>query len=237
MTPSDYMNKYLRCALWLADDSVAEVSIGRYLNRQTSARAGAAWRAYEQLAQALAKKTGKRPWAPQYEIDGWVFPIARLRKAFLGKGSPGAIQDVFLAASYCGLVGPTTVQNYADKYLGTDCNGFAGNYFRLDPNTDIASYDQNRRTDVKAIRPRDVVVFLSSGNEHKHIALIDSVRGTASAVQLVLVHSRGENAGGVQSESVTKTFKTDREGCVYFEGPLGRHGYIVPPTSASAPTE
>jgi hypothetical protein len=237
MTPSDYMNQYLRCTLWLADDSVAEVNIDQYLNRQTSARARAAWRAYEQLVQALAKKTGKRPWASQYEIDGWVFPIARLRKAFVGKGSPGAIQDVFLAASYRGLVGPMTVQDYADKYLGTDCNGFVGNYFGLDPNTDIASYDQNRRTDVKALRPRDVVVFVSSANEHKHIAVVDSVGGTASAVRLVLVHSRGENAGGVQSESVTKTFKTDRQGHIYFEGPLGRHGYIVPPASASAPTE
>jgi hypothetical protein len=237
MTPSDYMNKYLRCVLWLGDDSVTEARIDQYLNRQSSSRADAAWKAYERLVQGLAKKTGTRAWASQYEIDGWVFPIARLRKAFVGKGSPGAIQDVFLAASYCGQVTAATVQDYADKYLGTDCNGFVGNYFGIDPNTEIAGYDGRRRSDPKDIRSRDVVLFVDAANHHKHIALVDSVRGAASAVQLTLVHSRGENAGGVQSESITKTFKKDREGHIYFEGPLGRHGYIVPPASEGGPAE
>ncbi|HEV3200297.1 MAG TPA: hypothetical protein VGZ73_20475 [Bryobacteraceae bacterium] len=46
--------------------------------------------------------------------------------AFAGKGSPEASQIVLQLAVHWGLT--TNPQEYADAALGTDCNGFVGNY-------------------------------------------------------------------------------------------------------------
>lgn len=240
MTPQEYMNKYLRCPVWLADDSVKEVRIDRYLNHGESSNSDAAWRAYERLIQGLAKLTRTRAWAPQYQKDGWVFETRLLRRAFVGKGSPVNIQDVYLAASYCGLVTVSSAQDYANRYLGTDCNGFVGNYFGLDPNTSISSYDgnpRNRRSRIEDIQPRDVVVFLNSTGNHKHIGVVHGVTARASGAELTLVQSRSESAGGVQSETIVATFRTDRAGHIYYVGPLQRQAYLVPAASAGGPTE
>jgi len=48
------------------------------------------------------------------------------RYAFLGKGSPEACQIVLQLASHWGIA--PNLQQYADDYLGLDCNGFVGNY-------------------------------------------------------------------------------------------------------------
>jgi hypothetical protein len=239
MTPQAYMSKYLHCPLWLADDTVAEVSIDRYLNHGESSNSDAAWRAYERLIDALHRLTDTRAWAPRYQKDGWVFETRLLRRAFVGKGSPSNIQDVFLAASYCGLVTAQTAQDYANRCLGTDCNGFVGNYFGMDPNTPIGSYDvhRNRRSRVEEIQPRDVVVFVDSSGRQPHIALVQSVTGRTNPVEIALVQSRSETSGGIQSGTFTETFQTDREGHIYYEGPLRRHGYILPAPTESGPAE
>lgn len=240
MTPEDYMNKYLHCPVWLADDTVREIRIDKYLNHGESSNSDAAWRAYERLIQELATLTRTRPWATRYQKDGWVFETRLLRRAFVGKGSPSNIQDVYLAASYCGLVTASSAQDYANRCLGTDCNGFVGNYFGVDPNTDISEYDRrprDRRSRAEEIQARDVVVFLDSSGRHKHIALVQSVTTRTNGAELTLVQSRSEESGGVQSVTETVTFQTDRAGHIYYVGPLRRHAYLVPAASAGGPTE
>ncbi|MGE5345678.1 MAG: hypothetical protein ACM3JH_06970 [Acidithiobacillales bacterium] len=240
MTPEEYMNRYLHCPVWLSDDSVREVRIDQYLNHGESSNSDAAWRAYESLIQGLARLTRTRAFATRYEKDGWTFETRLLRRAFVGKGSPSNIQDVYLAASFCGLVTMSNAQDYANRYLGTDCNGFVGNYFGLDPNTSISSYDshpRNRRSRADEIQARDVVVFLDSAGGHKHIALVHGVRSVAGRTELTLVQSRSEVSGGVQSGTETVTFQTDRAGHIYYVGPLRRHAYLVPAASDGGPAE
>ncbi len=240
MTPEDYMNKYLHCAVWLSDDTVTEVRVDQYLNHGESSNSDAAWRAYERLIQGLANLTRTRPFATRYAKDGWTFETRLLRRAFVGKGSPANIQDVYLAGSYCGFVTSSSAQDYANRYLGTDCNGFVGNYFSLDPNTSISSYDshpRNRRSGAEEIQARDVVVFLDSAGSHKHIALVQGVRSTAGRTELTLVQSRSEESGGVQSGTETVALQADRQGHVFYVGPLRRHAYFVPPASDGGSTE
>jgi hypothetical protein len=240
MTPEEYMNKYLHCTVRLADDTVKEVRIDKYLNHGESSNSEAAWKAYERLISGLASLTGTRLFATQYEKDGRVFRTGLLRRAFVGKGSPGNIRDVYLAASYCGIVTASNAQDYANRYLGTDCNGFVGNYFGLDPNTSISAYDshpRSRRSGVEEIQPRDVVVFLDGSARHKHIALVQGVRTVPTGTELTLVQSRSEASGGVQSGTETVTFRTDRAGHIYYIGPLDRHSYPVPAASSAGPTE
>src|SRR5581483_10161720 len=62
------------------------------------------------------------------EFDTWKEVWFHARKAFIGKGSPEDAQVTLQLADRFGLLGGGTLQAYCDKYLGLDCNGFAGNY-------------------------------------------------------------------------------------------------------------
>lgn len=59
-----------------------------------------------------------------------------LRFPFGGKGSPEGVQAVLQIAASVGpgggdpLLTPSEFQKYCDDYLGTDCNGFVGNFLR-----------------------------------------------------------------------------------------------------------
>lgn len=64
-------------------------------------------------------------------------PPRRLRRVFMGKGTP---RDIALALSllqasgrlsvvFPGLAAPVAMQNYCDRFIGVDCSGFANNYF------------------------------------------------------------------------------------------------------------
>jgi hypothetical protein len=52
---------------------------------------------------------------------------AMARYTFKGKGAPEHCQLVLQLADHWGILGGS-MQDYADKYLGLDCNGFVGNY-------------------------------------------------------------------------------------------------------------
>jgi hypothetical protein len=62
------------------------------------------------------------------EFDTWKEVWYYARKAYFGKGSPEEVQITLQLAARFGLLGRGTLQDYCDKYLGLDCNGFAGNY-------------------------------------------------------------------------------------------------------------
>lgn len=62
------------------------------------------------------------------EFDTWQEVWYYARKAFFGKGCPEEVQITLQLAERFGLLKGGTVQDYCDKYLGLDCNGFVGNY-------------------------------------------------------------------------------------------------------------
>lgn len=236
-SPASYKDGYLHCAVWLADDSVVEVRVDRYLQDGKTSNSPAARKAYDNLMFHLARKTKTRAWASQYNLDGWIVNTKPLQRAFYGKGSPGDIQEVYFAASYCGLVDRSNAQQYADKHLGVDCSGFTGNYFGIDPNTNISQYDgqSKRRTRIEDVASRDVVVFMDGSGGYPHIALIESIRPSGGRYDLVLVHSRGAELGGVQSTPMTVTLQTSAKGHVYYKPSDSRTGYIVRPVGDGPP--
>ena len=66
----------------------------------------------------------KKSKTPAGSFNEWA---AMARYTFKGKGAPEHCQLVLQLADHWGIL-EGSMQNYADKYLGLDCNGFVGNY-------------------------------------------------------------------------------------------------------------
>ena len=115
--------------------------------------------------------------------------LQRLRPVMMavhaGKGSPEAIAvALHLVAKYKlydkkfhenAALG---VQDYCERYIGLDCNGFACNYARaiglsksLDDPISTYSPPAKRRAELKDIRANDVIVW----PDYSHITVVDSV--------------------------------------------------------------
>lgn len=63
------------------------------------------------------------------------FHAQSLIRTYAGKASPNEIWDTLRLAWLCGRITPgaTGIKDYVNKYVGTDCNGFVGNYLGLSP--------------------------------------------------------------------------------------------------------
>jgi hypothetical protein len=126
-------------------------------------------------------------------------------RPYFGKGDPDLVAEALRLAAAFGLVEPTraAMQAYADKYLGVDCSGFAGNYLvRLGLSEkwlDTAAIDfappANRLTRLEQIKTGTMVVW-QNGN---HVAVVDRIimverkaDGTASAVNCWVAESTAD---------------------------------------------
>jgi hypothetical protein len=120
--------------------------------------------------------------------------LERLKPAMVavhtGKGSPEAIAvALHLVAKYKlydkKFKNPALgVQDYCERYIGLDCNGFVANYAQaigISSKT-LATFIGNyapqgaRRADLNKVQPNDVLVF----TDFSHITIIDSVAGVTT---------------------------------------------------------
>jgi len=222
--PSQYMNRYKRCLVSLADGSMIPVCVDRYLRADNSGnppvRNGR--NAYHELIKALSDKTGTSRHSESYSLDGRRVHRDCFRMPFIGKGSPFDIGQAVLAASWCGLINARTVQRYCEDYMGLDCNGFASNLFRLDRNTSVGSYDDRmkRLAAAEEIGTRTVLVWVKSpgsGKTHTHVAVVervDRIDANRKVVDLQIVHSEGGR--GLNQKRFLKPFEVDEEGHLFF---------------------
>lgn len=164
------------------------------------------------LLSALQKKLGKG-WggnAPTFRIEGdsrfdpgEVWCKASIMRVYFGRSSPDEMRDVLRLALWSGLITlPVTAAHYAEKWFGSDCNSFVGNYLGISPSMAIFSYARGygsapqilgASADVYASRDRvpippiarpqdircgDVLITYGSpdkvGNRWRHIALVES---------------------------------------------------------------
>jgi len=69
------------------------------------------------------------------------FYKAGINRAFRGKGSPDEIADAIRLAWRCERIGKgkafSTIDQYANQFLGLDCNGLVGNYHGVSPAVSI----------------------------------------------------------------------------------------------------
>jgi hypothetical protein len=166
------------------------------------------------------------------------FTTASIQDAHTGKGSPEDIATTLGLVAWYGL-GPyidytkdtqQKLQDYVDKYIGLDCNGFAGNYARrckssLTGNSHISLFSppKLRRRSVDEIRPGDAIVWCpkkvirqvvvkdKNGNSHTeekeidnwpHVAIVDDAGGD----RLYVVESSADvGADGLTESSYALT--------------------------------
>lgn len=131
MTPRAYASRYLPVLVPNGRGSTP-VRIGRY-------RLGTPKPAQQQLWSALGDHFAGKKKTPSYRlvltVNDAPFPVESREKIrmpavrpFWGKGSPEDCQVVLQLAVLLGLLGPKTLQDWADENIGLDCNGFVGNY-------------------------------------------------------------------------------------------------------------
>jgi len=183
--------------------------------------------AYNDMLRFLWRKS------PYSEADHGIteaeLPGSELRAAFNGKASVDTCRNVLRLIDHY-LSEPSkiphkklgwahtnvSVQDYADWYLGLDCNGFVGHYFReafpvstIGPSTDCNDFDNKahkgmRRKTIEEIRPLDVLVR-EGGSGTRHVALIESIHLTGPKTANIRLVQSAHSRNGLSSayENVT----------------------------------
>jgi hypothetical protein len=205
-------------------------------------RSGDVWKSewgskvYWDLLQFLKKKGSYKDYSHSYS-DGFFtahdhpciqiyLEEKKLHGCFNGKGSPERfskalqlidyyLQRAEIKLSNVGWGRVVSLQEFADYYLGLDCNGFVGSYFAsvfpestIYPDTHCNDFDNqakkgSKRFKLADIRPRDVLVREGGGGT-RHVALIDAVTQIDDKSAFIqLVQSSGSRGGlGCTSEKL-----------------------------------
>lgn len=194
---------YLNLKVTLKDSAEATVKIDRYLNagitnRPDYPRANNAHAEKDALFNAVARELkSKSPYPPpQFTVEDQTFARGDIQRVFGGKGSPTCVANVVWLAARYGRTDAAKVQTYCDKFTGLDCNGFAGNYWGVDPTTEISGYDANRRKEPEDVDAGDALIFYTEGvAKPYHIALVDDVDVDGGKLALTIVQSAGPDQG------------------------------------------
>ncbi len=198
--PWDYASSvYLALKVTLADGSLATLKIDRYLNNGLkNPRNLAADKAKDALLNAIAgelKVPYPGPLGPT--IDGLTYDRLKLQRVFTGKGAPEDIRNVVKLASRFKLISDKMpVDKYVSTNIGLDCNGFAGNFWGINPDTSIDQYDVHRRQAVADVAAGDAMVFYRKGVAAPfHIAVVDEVKVVGKQFQVIVAQSAGLEQG------------------------------------------
>ncbi len=195
MTPSQYLDRYHNLAYTLDDDSTGVAHLSRY----QSGDFGPCWNARGPILQGIARDLNHQP--GYSHVSAWALPASftiedatltqmGVLRAFMGKASPDELADVIWLAHRYGLIAnpahprppPTrTVEQYVTDFLGLDCNAFVGNYYGLNPETEIPTYQRSaRRRTASEVSSGDIVVstvVINGRRVGEHIALTEGFQG------------------------------------------------------------
>lgn len=199
-SPWNYANStYLNLNAKLDDGKTGvALRIDRYLNNSLkmprNVNAGKA------LSQLLGNIVGelkvKYPGPLKFKIGDIAYDRYKLQRVFYGKGSPEDIRNVVRLASRYQLTDAKTVNQYCTTNIGLDCNGFAGNFWGIDPETFIGSYDVNRRKAVADVASGDAMIYYrKGGGDPVHIAVVDEVNIVGKDFQVIVAQSAGPDQG------------------------------------------
>jgi len=204
VNPAFYMfGTYHHLVTALHPHNVAILCIDKYLNAGITGdpkhpRALRASAEKDALLDAVAHelKVAKAP--VSFTIDGQAIQRGHIQRVFSGKGSPSQIRTAMWLATRVKRTTPEGVDDYCDKFVGLDCNGFVGNFWGGDGNTEIDFYDKGRRTDPAKITTGDALVFYNRGaGTPFHIAVVEEARLSADQkkVSVRAVQSAGLEKG------------------------------------------
>src|SRR5262249_54957810 len=132
----------------------------------------------------------------RFTTDGLTYDRLKLQRVFTGKGAPEDIRNVVRLASRFKLTDAATVNKYCTTNIGLDCNGFAGNFWGIDPDTPIGHYNVGRRKEVAEVAAGDAMIFyLKGATEPYHIAVVDDVKVHLKQFETIVAQSMGLEVG------------------------------------------
>jgi hypothetical protein len=126
----------------------------------------------------------------RYRVEGSKFiKRSTIDDSFAGRATPDELKQTLWLATYYGyIVRPgkagepkkSSAQDFADWYLGMDCNGFVSAFFGFSGGRSINYYDNvsKRQQAIGQIQPCDVMIR-KEGGIYKHIALVVSASASA----------------------------------------------------------
>jgi hypothetical protein len=197
--PWDYASSvYLDLKAKLDDGTLVTLKIDRYLNNALKLQRNKdAERAKDSLLNHIAGELKVASPGPlTFTIEGVTYDRLQLQRVFTGKGSPDGIRNVVRLASRFQLTDAKTANQYCTKNIGLDCNGFAGNFWGIDPNKPISDYNVNRRQAVTDVAAGDAMIFYLDGVAAPiHIAVVDEVNGIGKQFQVIVAQSMGLEQG------------------------------------------
>ena len=197
--PWDYAGStYLDLKATLNDGTSVTLKIDRYLNNGLKLKRNEdAVKAKDRLLVGIAGELKvPYPGPLQFTIDGPTYERLKLQRVFTGKGAPEDIRNVVRLASRFKHTDATTVNKYCTTNIGLDCNGFAGNFWGIDPSTSIDQYDKNRRRAVADVAAGDAMIFYLRGVAAPfHIAVVDEVNVVGKQFQVLVAQSAGLELG------------------------------------------
>jgi hypothetical protein len=142
MTPSAYKARYEKLQVSLPGGGTVDVKVNQYKLKSAMSAADFTGRTKfieavnknaldgEQHIDTTTKDSPDKTTSASVKVSAKAL-AAIAQYAFVGKGAPEHCQLILEYAAAWGLATPATqagVQDYADKWLGLDCNGFVGNY-------------------------------------------------------------------------------------------------------------
>ena len=229
MKPSDYLALYHDILAWGDDYSLTWVKIRKYV----SGCSGDPWEARSPIIQGLIKENPGSNWhSTSFTVDGYTIQMMSIVRVFSGKGSPLEINDaLWLAHRYGKILNHANkkphakgLQEYADAYVGMDCNGFVGNFFGINPSTSIDTYGAQRRKSVAEIQENDVCVWYRGWKEKKkfgHIGVIETVENRSETDFRFVLVDWGVGAQEKHKKTKTVKLKKDPDGKIDGKGIRG----------------
>ncbi len=197
--PWDYASSvYLDLKATLDDGTLVTLKIDRYLNNGLKLKRNQdADKAKDALLNGIAGElTVAYPGPLTFTIAGLAYTRLKLQRVFTGKGAPEDIRNVVRLASRFKLTDAQTVDKYCTTNIGLDCNGFAGNFWGIDPSTSIDQYDVHRRRAVADVAAGDAMIFYLKGVAAPfHMAVVDEVNVIGKQFQVIVAQSAGLEQG------------------------------------------
>ena len=244
ISPWNYANlTYLNLKAKLDDEkTVVTLKIDRYLNNglklPRNMNAGKAL--FQLLNSIVGELKVKYPGPLKFKISDIAYDRVKLQRVFYGKGSPEDIRDVVRLASRYKLTDAKTVNQYCTANIGLDCNGFAGNFWGIDPETIIGSYDVNRRKAVADVASGDAMIYYRKGGSSPvHIAVVDEVKIVGKDFQVIIAQSAGPDQGISRFDCGRLKPLNTKSGDLYVQRTVGGYGECMvffaagPPRGAS----
>ncbi|MCU0635337.1 MAG: hypothetical protein MUE41_10740 [Gemmatimonadaceae bacterium] len=164
------------------------------------------------------------------------FNLRAIRRAYAGRGSPNEMIDAVRLAVAFGLVThPVSAGDYVEKWFGSDCNAFVGNWLGISPSCSIRAYftgygtgaipgsnagiEASRRwlpllpvASAGEVRMGNVVVTYGppndTGKQFKHIALVESCTSMGGGRHRLELAEWGQ-AGDIDKHHRTLTVRFD----------------------------